>query len=602
MDIRNFDHEFYLKTYNDLPKAGILTREAAFDHWIKFGKNEGRVCNIETMKTNYTKNRSIIEDEYRKLVVSKHFLIQSRINILIRTTRSREKYFKKCINSILTQNYTNYKIYVSYDYPECLNYLNEYSTSNDNKVEVYYVDTSTESSEKYRFNLYCNILMDKVSSGFIVFLDDDDAFTHTEALNSINISLNNNPNSLVIWKFLRPDRVVFPTNINSIKLGEIASCGFCFHSQYKNYARWVDKQCGDYVFFSELIKNNKFDMKFNDFILTQTSFDDRVGNYGCNNNNDNQFDWKFYVKIYPDLQKAGINTEEKALEHYTKYGKNEKRRVCRIIKDQKLLLLSVDPEPFFKMCQYCHNDQIIRQAYVSEGLNFVKRRFLNKYSLDDCLLLERGININLPIVLFGVYTDQDLLVLNKHKGVKIIIWGGEDANPNNLHSKHTLEEIKSLNNTIHLSISECILTRLLSVGIASTLIDFNLVDVNLFYRVPKNSLGSKIFIYNGFSKGREHIYGRDIYERVIRELPEYEYIFSNMLNCTYENMPGIYKQCFIALRLTEYDGNANTVQECQAMNIPIVHNQSNYGLKWSCCSDIIHHIKNSYSIYKSTYI
>ena len=75
-----------------------------------------------------------------------------------------------------------------------------------------------------------------------------------------------------------------------------------------------------------------------------------------------------------------------------------------------------------------------------------------------------------------------------------------------------------------------------------------------------------------------------------------------MENCTYENMPGIYKQCFIALRLTEYDGNANTVQECQAMNIPIVHNQSNYGLKWSCCSDIIHHIKNSYSIYKSTYI
>ena len=44
------------------------------------------------------------------------------------------------------------------------------------------------------------------------------------------------------------------------------------------------------------------------------------------------------------------------------------------------------------------------------------------------------------------------------------------------------------------------------------------------------------------------------------------------------------------LRLTSNDGNANSVQECQAMKIPVIHNQSDYGLKWKTVDDIIQHI------------
>ena len=40
-------------------------------------------------------------------------------------------------------------------------------------------------------------------------------------------------------------------------------------------------------------------------------------------------------------------------------------------------------------------------------------------------------------------------------------------------------------------------------------------------------------------------------------------------------------------------GNANSVQECEAMNIPVVHNQSDYGLKWENIKDIITHINNN---------
>jgi hypothetical protein len=41
------------------------------------------------------------------------------------------------------------------------------------------------------------------------------------------------------------------------------------------------------------------------------------------------------------------------------------------------------------------------------------------------------------------------------------------------------------------------------------------------------------------------------------------------------------------LRLTDHDGNANSVQECEAMKIPVIHNQSEYGIKWKTVDDIV---------------
>jgi len=37
------------------------------------------------------------------------------------------------------------------------------------------------------------------------------------------------------------------------------------------------------------------------------------------------FDWKFYCRHYPDLQKEGINTEKLAIKHYKDHGFAEKR-------------------------------------------------------------------------------------------------------------------------------------------------------------------------------------------------------------------------------------------------------------------------------------
>jgi hypothetical protein len=39
------------------------------------------------------------------------------------------------------------------------------------------------------------------------------------------------------------------------------------------------------------------------------------------------FDWQFYLDYYKDLRPAGIVTEQDANNHYTRYGRREKRAV-----------------------------------------------------------------------------------------------------------------------------------------------------------------------------------------------------------------------------------------------------------------------------------
>jgi len=286
------------------------------------------------------------------------------------------------------------------------------------------------------------------------------------------------------------------------------------------------------------------------------------------------FDWKFYVNIYDDLRKAGLNNEKKAIEHFTNYGCREKRRTYQIINSNT----SISKLPIQQVIGH------VNQCYVSNGLQSFRERFMNYFRFTEITSTTE------PCVFFGVYTDSDLQILLKHDGLKYIIWGGEDANYHNEHARVTLNEIKYLHNVVHLAISKCVYDRLLNQCIQSIFVELNMVDKTLFCPIPSNELGKCIYIFNGQTIGREHIYGKSVYETIMLRLPRYKYILSNQSHVEHESMPCLYKQCFIMLRLTSTDGNANSTQECESMGIPVVHNQSDYGLKWKNIEDVIMHI------------
>tara|TARA_B100001063_G_scaffold138607_2_gene129498 strand:+ start:5189 stop:6091 length:903 start_codon:yes stop_codon:yes gene_type:complete len=286
------------------------------------------------------------------------------------------------------------------------------------------------------------------------------------------------------------------------------------------------------------------------------------------------FDWRFYLDVYPDLRNNGIKTEHQCKYHYVVHGYKEKRRTHDIIK-KKEELYSI---PFTNFTN------LYNQSVFSSGVSMFKKRTFKKYNLKEYF------NDKEPCLFFGMYNDDDLKKIKTHKGLRIVIWCGDDANSKNVHSYQTITEIKKLNNIIHISKSKSTFNSLKKINIESILVNYNVVDNNLFFPIPKEYLGKKIFIFNGQHKGREHKYGDKYYDEVVKRLPQYKFIFSNKLNARWEDMPNIYKQCFIMLRLTSNDGNANSVQECQAMKIPVIHNQSDYGLKWKTVDDIIQHI------------
>lgn len=266
--IENFDWKFYVSYYQDIKKKGIKTEKHALEHYRKSGMYEGRVKNEKEIATNLSKSNKIICN-YNSFNVTTND--EEYINICIRTS-NRPEYFNLCIKSILEQNYKNFNIIIAYDKKESLLYLNKYTHLNN--VNVFFPEV--ESTQKYKFNLYCNKMMDKVKRGWIMFLDDDDQLTHKNSLKIINENIkknNNNVNSFLIWKFLRPDKIIYPENPNNIKLGEIDTTCFLFNSKWKDIARWTDKQCGDYNFVKEYIEKSTIKPQFimMNCILTKTT-------------------------------------------------------------------------------------------------------------------------------------------------------------------------------------------------------------------------------------------------------------------------------------------------------------------------------------------
>lgn len=269
--MEKFDYEFYTSFYPDLD---MMSYDESLNHYITWGKNEKRVCNSKMLREFQEKTNKKINDEYEKLDIDKISLRDEKMfNVLIRTS-NRPENFKECIKSVLDQKYKNYKVFVCHDKIESLNYLNKYK--DNDKIEYFPVYSS--SKEKYKFNLYCNKLIDKVKKGYVIFLDDDDMFCHDRVFNILNYCLNSE--TILVWKFFRPDKIIYPSSMKKIILGEIASCSFC--SNIKNYkdCLWWDKKNGDYDFFIKVINKNKPKIVLLNKILTKTQFCDRVGNLG----------------------------------------------------------------------------------------------------------------------------------------------------------------------------------------------------------------------------------------------------------------------------------------------------------------------------------
>lgn len=272
-------------------------------------------------------------------------------------------------------------------------------------------------------------------------------------------------------------------------------------------------------------------------------------------------------------------------ENYTNWLKNNNFFIDLSINDNKQDMNNSNIECNLK--DFILNNNI-KYINVSKALEHFELRICEKFNLIKYNKLTDKFE---NVIFFGLYDKNDYIKITNHIGKKFLMWGGTDTNIKYEFRKNTLNKIKNYYDVVNLSISSDIAKNLKYFSISSIPIYLNMVNEEIFK--PPNKLGKFIYIYNGFTKGNEEIYGKLIYQEIINKMPQYKYIFSNNLNASYNQMPQIYSKCFIGIRLTEHDGNANTVQEFNAMNIPIIFNGKG-GIKWKDVDDVINTIK-SYS-------
>jgi hypothetical protein len=85
------------------------------------------------------------------------------------------------------------------------------------------------------------------------------------------------------------------------------------------------------------------------------------------------FDWKFYLSIYPDLEQAGINTEYSAIRHYLQFGQHEKR-----------MYVSNELENFFSYKNNTHpNPKIEFRNFCNRHLNYIRQFHIPEIALNS---------------------------------------------------------------------------------------------------------------------------------------------------------------------------------------------------------------------------
>jgi hypothetical protein len=232
------------------------------------------------------------------------------------------------------------------------------------------------------------------------------------------------------------------------------------------------------------------------------------------------------------------------------------------------------------------NNVRIKQLYVSPSLISFETKFLEKY---DMIKYNHKYD---PCIFFGMYRDIDYEILSKHLGISIIIFGGSDIfvlvkNKNISKYRKRINLIKfGKNNCV--AISNYISNDLTKLGIKHKNIRFNLLNNDIFKPLIK---GNSIYIYTNVDQKKTDIYGSSIYNEVIKRLPQYNFIIANCKSYNQTELQKIYKKCFIGMRLTKHDGNANTVQELGLCGIKCIFNgDSPNAIFWRGVDDIINNI------------
>lgn len=191
----------------------------------------------------------------------------------------------------------------------------------------------------------------------------------------------------------------------------------------------------------------------------------------------------------------------------------------------------------------------IRQCFVSNALAHFKDHFMRNHGLIEYS------DPNKPAIFFGCYGQQNFDIINRHKGLAVIVWGGSDA----MHPRF-VRDLGRKGNTRHVALSDYVTHDFRRHRIPQNRRKkIPLIATNKDMFEPTR-LGDSVYIYLTMNK---RVREAKLYEDVKRKLNGKHKIieitaYTKLPQVEYSRM---LDQCFIGLRLVNHDGLSNTVVE-----------------------------------------
>jgi len=194
------------------------------------------------------------------------------------------------------------------------------------------------------------------------------------------------------------------------------------------------------------------------------------------------------------------------------------------------------------------------QFIISSSASYFAGRLADNYNLSDVTDRESGLyNPEAPCLFAGMYLDDDYNNLIDHPGQAKVIWFGSDV----LLNKRLTYLYRTRPHIKHVVLSTMQSKWFNALGIPHKEIPLTLTCSNKW---KSEELGSKVFMY-----APDDRYGLKYANRIQDESGTEVLLLKDPKQYNTDEMYAIYKDCFIGVRLTEMDGNANVVTEMGLM-------------------------------------
>lgn len=168
-----------------------------------------------------------------------------------------------------------------------------------------------------------------------------------------------------------------------------------------------------------------------------------------------------------------------------------------------------------------------------------------------------------PVVLYGMYKDEDYELLKRVKGV--IVWCGTDAKVVNVKRA---EILKSRPDVKSFAKSKQVYESLKHWGVESEIIPITSTPLNIGVK-PR---GGCVYAYVCSVNEKMYVkYKMNVLKKLARELP-YKFIFTTIKKYKRKELMKIYERCFIGIRLLDHDGLSNSILEMGLMGRRTISN------------------------------